>query len=130
MSKEYSRTVRLAEQIQRELAHKIQFEMKDPRLGMVTLNEVKVARDLGYADIYFTVMGARGESDEEIRQQTSEILNDAAGYLRSELARILTTRITPLLRFHYDGTLERGMHLDSLIRQATASDKARQPDQE
>src|SRR5690554_7196308 len=84
---------------------------------MVTLNEVKVARDLGYADIYFTVMGARGESDEEIRQQTSEILNDAAGYLRSELARILTTRITPLLRFHYDGTLERGMHLDSLIRQ-------------
>lgn len=130
MAKEYSRTVRIAEQIQRELAHKIQFEMKDPRLGMVTLNEVKVAKDLGYADIYFTVMGARGESEEEIRTQTSQILNEAAGYLRSELARILTTRITPLLRFHYDATLERGMHLDSLIRQATAADKARQSDQE
>lgn len=128
MAKEYSRTVRIAEQIQREVAHMIQFEMKDPRLGMVTLNQVKVAKDLGYADIYFTVMGAKGESDEEIRVETSLILNDAAGYLRSQLAKILTTRITPLLRFHYDATLERGMHLDSLIRQATASDKASQSD--
>ena len=126
MPKDYSRTSRLSEQIQRELALKIQFEMKDPRLGMVTLNHVKVAKDLGYADIYFTVMGARGETDQEIQAQTVAILNDAAGYLRSELARILTTRITPMLRFHYDESMDRGHHLTGLIRQARDKDKANQ----
>jgi len=128
MPKDYSRTSRLSEQIQRELAQMIQFDMKDPRLGMVTLNHVKVAKDLGYADIYFTVMGARGETDADIRRQTETILNDAAGYLRTELAHILTTRITPHLRFHYDETLDRGMHLTSLIRQATDEDKSRHED--
>ena len=123
MPKDFSRTSRLGEQIQRELATMIQFDMKDPRLGMVTLNQVRVAKDLGYADIYFTVMGARGETDEEIRHQTESILNDAAGYLRSELARILTIRVTPALRFHYDETLDRGHRLTGLIRQARASDQ-------
>jgi ribosome-binding factor A len=128
MPKDYSRTSRLGEQIQRELAQMIQFEMKDPRLGMVTLNLVKVAKDLGYADIYFTVMGAKGETDAEIRAQTEAILNDAAGYLRSQLARILTTRVTPMLRFHYDETLERGHHLTGLIRQARQQDDERHQD--
>ncbi|ASP37245.1 ribosome-binding factor A [Bacterioplanes sanyensis] len=128
MPKDYSRTSRLGEQIQRELAQMIQFEMKDPRLGMVTLNQVKVAKDLGYADIYFTVMGAKGETDADIRRQTTAILNDAAGYLRSELARILTTRVTPMLRFHYDETLDRGHHLTGLIRQARQQDDARHQD--
>jgi ribosome-binding factor A len=130
MPKDYSRTSRLSEQIQRELALKIQFEMKAPRLGMVTLNHVKVAKDLGYADIYFTVMGARGETDQEIQAQTVAILNDAAGYLRSELARILTTRITPMLRFHYDESMDRGHHLTGLIRQARDKDKANQASDE
>ncbi|WP_430461827.1 30S ribosome-binding factor RbfA [Thalassolituus sp. LLYu03] len=130
MPKEYSRTTRLAEQIQRELAQMIQFGMKDPRLGMVTLNHVKVAKDLGYADIYFTVMGAKGETEGDIRKQTSSILNDASGYLRSELSRILSTRITPHLRFHYDETLDRGMHLTSLIKKATDEDKSRHHDDE
>ncbi len=118
MPKDFSRTSRLGEQIQREVAQMIQFEMKNPKLGMVTLNSVKVAKDLGYADIYFTVMGAKGETDAEIRANTSKILNEAAGYLRSQLARILTTRVTPQLRFHYDETLERGHHLTGLIKQA------------
>ena len=128
MPKDYSRTSRLGEQIQRDLAQMIQFEMKDPRLGMVTLNQVKVAKDLGYADIYFTVMGAKGETDEQIREQTESILNDAAGYLRSELARSMTTRITPQLRFHYDETLERGHHLTGLIKKARQEDDAHQSD--
>ncbi len=130
MPKDYSRTSRLGEQIQRDLAHMIQFDMKDPRLGMVTLNHVKVAKDLGYADIYFTVMGAKGESDEVIRRQTESILNDAAGYLRTELSHVLSTRITPHLRFHYDETLDRGMKLTSLIRKATDEDKSRHADDE
>ncbi|MBU2038560.1 MULTISPECIES: 30S ribosome-binding factor RbfA [Oceanospirillaceae] len=128
MPKDYSRTSRLGEQIQRDLAHMIQFEMKDPRLGMVTLNYVKVAKDLGYADIYFTVMGAKGETDAEIRKQTSAILNDAAGYLRNELARIMRTRITPHLRFHYDESMDRGHHLTGLIKKALEEDKAHHQD--
>ncbi|MDO6805120.1 ribosome-binding factor A, partial [Wenyingzhuangia sp. 1_MG-2023] len=80
----------------------------------------------GYADIYFTVMGAKGETDQEIQAQTVAILNDAAGYLRSELARILTTRVTPMLRFHYDESMDRGHHLTGLIRQARDQDKANQ----
>ena len=90
MPKDFSRTSRLGEQIQREVAQLIQFEMKNPSLGMVTLNSVKVSKDLGYADIYFTVMGAKGETDEEIRATATHILNEAAGYLRSELARMLS----------------------------------------
>ncbi len=127
MPKDFSRTSRLGEQIQREVAQMIQFEMKNPKLGMVTLNQVKVAKDLGYADIYFTVMGAKGETDAEIRANTSKILNEAAGYLRSQLARILTTRVTPQLRFHYDEPLERGHHLTGLIKQARDADDARHP---
>ena len=84
MPKDYSRTSRLGEQIQRDLAQMIQFEMKDPRLGMVTLNQVKVAKDLGYADIYFTVMGAKGETDEQIREKTESILKDTEGNMISE----------------------------------------------
>ena len=96
-------------------------------IAHTALNAVKVAKDLGYADIYFTVMGAKGETDAEIRANTSKILNEAAGYLRSQLARILTTRVTPQLRFHYDETLERGHHLTGLIKQARAADDARHP---
>ncbi|MFY9178248.1 MAG: 30S ribosome-binding factor RbfA [Venatoribacter sp.] len=130
MAKEFSRTSRLADQIQRELAHMIQFNLKDPRLGLVTLNQVKVAKDLGYADVYFTVMGAKGESDAEIRKQTSKILNDAAGFMRGELSRLISTRITPQLRFHYDETIERGMHLTNLIKQAIDADSAHAKDEE
>lgn len=122
MPKDFSRTSRLGEQIQRELASLIQFEMKNPNLGMVTINDVKVSKDLGYADVYFTVMGAKGESDADIRKNTSRILNEAAGYLRSELAAMLKIRFTPLLRFHYDETLERGHYLTGLIREARAKD--------
>jgi len=127
MPKEFSRTSRLGGQIQKDLAQLIQFDMKDPRLGLVTINDVKVAKDLGYADVYFTVMGARldadieaSESEEEalIQKQTSKILNDAAGYMRSELARNMSTRIVPQLRFHYDPTLLKGQKMTRLIGEA------------
>lgn len=127
MPKDFSRTSRLGEQIQREVAQTIQFNMKDPRLGMVTINYVKVAKDLGYADLYFTVMAAQGENESEIRLTTSRLLNDAAGFLRSELAKTLTTRITPQLRFHYDESFDRGHQLTSLISQARREDDARLP---
>lgn len=129
MPKDFSRTERLGERIQRDLAQMIQFNMKDPRLGMVTLNAVKVSKDLGYADIYFTVMGAKGETDQstedEIRANAVKILNDAAKYLRGELARDMKTRTTPQLRFHYDESLMRGHRMTNLINKAVAEDKTR-----
>lgn len=125
MAKQYSRTQRIGEQIKRDLAQLLQFEAKDPRLGLVTINAVKVATDLGYSDIYFTVMKpGMVEADAATIKETEKVLKDMAGFLRSELARTMTTRITPLLRFHYDVSLERGHKLTNLINKAVREDQA------
>lgn len=129
MAKEFSRTSRLGEQIQRDLASLIQLEMKNPNLGMVTINHVKLSKDLSYADVYFTVMGAKGESDEIIIKQTESILTEAAGFLRSQLAKGVTARTTPMLRFHYDVSINRGRHLTDLIYQARKADDERNQDE-
>jgi len=127
MAKDYSRTQRLGEQIKRDLAQMLQFQVKDPRLGLVTLNAVKVASDLGYADIYFTVMKpGMVDADAETIKETETVLNDMAGFLRTELSQIMKTRITPLPRFHYDVSLERGHKLTNLINKAMREDQSRQ----
>lgn len=130
MPKDYSRTQRLGEQIKRDLAQMLQFQVKDPRLGIVTLNAIKVAPDLGYADIYFTVMKpGMVEADDATVKETETVLKDMSGFLRTELARVMTTRITPHLRFHYDVALERGHKLTNLINKAVSEDKSRSGDE-
>ncbi|WBA82300.1 30S ribosome-binding factor RbfA [Endozoicomonas sp. GU-1] len=119
MAKEYSRTQRVADQIQKELAQLIQLEMKDPRLGMVTVSVVEVSRDLAFADVYVSFLGV---DDQETIDQSLEILSQAAGFLRSQLARAIKLRFTPRLRFYYDNSLRRGAYLSSLIDQAVAKD--------
>ena len=119
MAKEYSRTQRVADQIQKELAQLIQLEMKDPRLGMVTVSVVEVSRDLAFADVYVSFLGV---DDQEKIDQSLEILSQAAGFLRSQLARAIKLRFTPRLRFYYDNSLRRGAYLSSLIDQAVAKD--------
>ena len=84
---------------------------------MVTINEATVSRDLAYADIYFTVLPAENTDGVE------EVLNQAGGFLRSQLAKILKTRTTPRLRFHYDSTIETGARLNKAIDDAVAQDK-------
>ncbi len=121
MAKEYSRTQRVADQIQRDLAQIIQHEMKDPRLGLVTISGVRVTRDLAFADVHLTFLGR--DSADEI-DQALQVMAGAAGFLRSELARGLKLRIIPRLRFHYDESLVRGRKLSSLIDQARAKDAA------
>ncbi|MGB1220340.1 MAG: 30S ribosome-binding factor RbfA [Alcanivoracaceae bacterium] len=116
----FQRTDRIADQLQRELARLFRFEMKDPRVGMVTVQDVKVSRDLSYADVYFTVLG----EDAEQGRETEAVLVKAAGFLRSELAKVLNTRTTPKLRFHYDELPEQAIHMSQLIEQARASDSA------
>lgn len=117
MPKEFSRGRRIADLIQHELAILLQKEIKDPRIGMVTINEVKVSRDLSFADVYFTMLG----SDDH--KAATEALDNAAGFLRSELARVLTARTTPRLRFHYDNSVENGAKMSKAIHDALESDK-------
>ena len=108
-----ARAARIADQIQRELAEAIRTEMRDPRVGLVTLTGVELSRDQSHAKVFFTVMGA--ESDIE---HALEGLSRAAGFLRSELARRLTTRKVPELHFEYDSSVERGVRLSRLIDEA------------
>ncbi len=116
------RLERLADQIMRDLAVLIRQELKDPRLGMVTISAVKLSRDLGYADVYVTVLG----QDLDVADRVSvEVLQGAAGLLRAALGRGLRTRVVPRLRFHYDEVLLRAQRLSSLISQAVAEDAAR-----
>lgn len=119
MPRETSRGRKVADLIQRELAVLIQREVKDPRLGMVTVNEVTVSRDLAFADVYFTVLPADDTDSVE------EILNQAGGFLRSQLAKVLATRTTPRLRFHYDATTLNGARLSKAIDDAIAEDENR-----
>ncbi len=122
MPKEFSRSRRMGAQIQRSLASLIQDELKDPRVGMVTVSAVEVSRDLANAKAYVTVLGQDGVGARE----TVRVLNDAAPFLRRQLAGHLTARTVPQLRFYYDESFERGARLSSLIDQAVASDEQKQ----
>jgi ribosome-binding factor A len=119
MAKEYSRTQRIGDQMQRELAQLIRREIKDPRVGLVTITAVEVSRDVGHAKIFMTVMGQ--DSAEDIAQ-TIKVLNSAAGFLRMQLAREMKLRSVPQLHFHYDESVARGAHLSALIERAVAED--------
>lgn len=127
MPREFSRLDRVADQLQRELALLIQREVKDPRLGMVTINSIDVSKDLSVADVYVTVMGK--DSAEEVKPSV-EVLNHAAGFLRNQVARVMTLRITPKLRFHYDTSVVQGHYLSRLIDKAVAEDKQHDQQQE
>jgi ribosome-binding factor A len=120
MAQEYSRTQRVADQIQRELAGLIQREVKDPRVGMATVSAVEVSRDLSHAKVFVTIFNG-GEDKEEVRESI-KALNNASGFLRSQLGQRMKLRIVPTLRFHYDDSLSRGNYLSNLIDQARASD--------
>jgi ribosome-binding factor A len=122
--KEYSRAERIGDQIQRELAILIQQEIKDPRIGMVTVAAVKVSSDLAHAKVYVTVLG--GEAD---AQGTIRILNRAAAFLRRALGRRIVMRVIPELQFVYDTAQEAGVKLSSLIDQSVAMDKKKRGEQ-
>ncbi|PJI48766.1 MAG: ribosome-binding factor A [Pseudomonas sp.] len=121
MAKEYSRTQRIGDQMQRELALLIQREIKDPRLGLVTITGVDVARDLSHAKVYVTVMGQ--DDNAEVVKQNTSILNDAAGYLRMHLGKAMKLRTVPQLHFSYDASIRRGAELSALIERAVAEDR-------
>lgn len=120
MQRQYKRTDRIADVLQREIAQMIQQEIKDPRLGeMITVSAVSISRDLSYAKVYVTQLNTEQESI----QSTLKVLNHAAGYLRSQLGQRIKLRITPQLKFIYDESISRGAYLTHLIDTAMASEK-------
>lgn len=120
MPRDYPRSRRIAEQVQRELSDIIRLELKDPRVGMITIVDVEVSLDQSNARVFFTLLG-----DQARIAETTEGLQHAAGFLRSELAHRMKLRIVPHLQFKYDESVERGMHVSQLIDAAVAQDKAR-----
>lgn len=130
MPKEFSRQVRIADQIQRNLAQIIHINVADPRVGMVNINSVDVARDYSNAKIFVTFIhpskDGLPEDGEKAGQKATEVLNNASGYLRSLLAKTLNSRTTPRLIFVLDSSTMRGQKLSHLIDQAVASDRDNQ----
>lgn len=116
---ERGRDLRVGDFVRDEIASIIQKQMRDPRVGMVMVNEVSVSRDLSWADVYVTSMET--QTDEE-RAELIGILNRASGYFRTELAKRHKMRTTPKPRFHYDEAIERGPRLEALIDSALQAD--------
>lgn len=113
MSKDYSRTLRVADQIQRELADMLKTEVKDPRVGIITITGVEVTRDYAYAKIFYTAL-----NDKEENAAIEAGLKHASGFLRSQLSNRMRLRVIPQLHFIYDESVERGVYLSRLIDKA------------
>ncbi|GAB3382855.1 30S ribosome-binding factor RbfA [Spongiibacter taiwanensis] len=123
--KEFSRTARIADFLKRELGTLIQLQLRDPRLGMVSVTDVEVSRDLSHAKVFVTVMG---KNTAEEAKDSVAVLNKAAGFLRSQVAKINNARTTPQLRFYYDASIDRGQRLSKLIQDAVDADRSRHQD--
>ena len=126
MAREFSRQERLGDYLRRELAGLIQRELRDPRLGMVSITAVRVSRDMAHAQVFVTLL--EGDSQERATPGV-EVLNGAAGFLRSALARDATMRTVPKLRFRFDNSVGRARDLEALIVRAKAADARHRPAQ-
>lgn len=109
-----NRGFRVADQIQRDLTDLIARELKDPRVGMVTVQAVEVTADYAHAKIFFSVL-----IGDPVECETA--LNQAAGFLRNGLFKRLMTHTVPTLHFHFDRTTQRAAELNAMILQANAS---------
>jgi len=126
MAREFARTDRVGQQIQKEIAVILMREIKDPRLSMTTVSAVEVTRDLAYAKIFVTFFN---DNADEIKESL-EVLAEAEGYIRSLLGKRLRARIMPHLRFVYDSSMSEGVRMSALVDQAVASDKGAEPSDE
>ncbi len=122
MAREFSRTRRIAQQLQQELAQVLQRDIKDPRIGMVTVNDVEVSRDLSYAKVFVTFF----EEDKKVVEEKLEALTTASGYIRSLVAGRMKLRVMPELRFVYDASLVEGMRMSNLVTRIIHDDEAKQ----
>lgn len=110
----FQRSDRVAEQVRRDLADLIRTELKDPRVGMVSLTDVQLTPDYAHAKVFFTTLNVEHLAEVELG------LKRAAGFLRRELGRRIHIHTLPELHFVYDNSLEHGMNMSQLIDQANA----------
>src|SRR5688500_1452011 len=116
VKKGHGRPQRLGDLIQREVSELIRLEVRDPRVGMITITSVDVSPDMSHAKIFFTVL------EKDKLEETLAGLRRSAGFLRSQLARRIKMYTTPQLRFEYDESVERGDHLSRLIESTKKRD--------
>ncbi len=114
------RTGRLAETIKKEVSDILRNNVKDPRVGFVTITDVEVSGDKRHAKVYFSVMG-----DQQDRKSTQRALSSASGFIRNELGQRLTLRYTPELEFYLDESLDEGIKIQQLLQKVHESDKER-----
>jgi ribosome-binding factor A len=112
------RIERLNEQVKREVSDILRFEVRDPRVGVITVTEARVAPDLSIARVYVRPMG-----DEQEQTEAMEGLEAAAPYVRRELGKRLKIRTVPELRFEADKALEYGMHIEKLLSEIKKTDE-------
>ncbi|MGV3345603.1 30S ribosome-binding factor RbfA [Enterobacteriaceae bacterium LUAb1] len=123
MAKEFGRSQRVSQELQKEIAIILQREIKDPRLGMmVTVSGVDVSRDLAYAKVFVTFLN---DEDEAAIQAGLRALGDAAGYIRTLLGKAMRLRIVPELTFFYDTSLIEGMRMSNLVSNVIRNDNER-----
>ncbi|MDP8051384.1 30S ribosome-binding factor RbfA [Pasteurella atlantica] len=120
MAKEFTRSDRVAQELQKEVAIILQREVKDPRVGMVTVSDVEISRDLAYAKIFVTFLF---DEDDSVVERGLEGLNQASGYIRNLVAKAMRLRIVPELRFFYDQSLVEGMRMSNLVSDVIRKDK-------
>ncbi|SEQ75772.1 ribosome-binding factor A [Nitrosomonas sp. Nm51] len=118
MPKDFHRSLRVADQIQRELADMLGHEIKDPRLSNITITAVEVSRDYAYAKVFFTTI-----SDQKNNILTEKGLEKASGFLRSSLSKRIKLRVVPQLIFIYDKSIEHGAYMSKLIDEAVAQEQ-------
>lgn len=111
------RANRVAEQMKKELGEIIGQKIKDPRIGFVTVTDVEVTGDLQHATIYISVLGKESEKKDTLRG-----LNQAKGYIRTEIGQRIRLRITPELKFEFDTSVAYGTRIESLLKQVKNED--------
>ncbi|MBE2895317.1 30S ribosome-binding factor RbfA [Pasteurellaceae bacterium HPA106] len=127
MAREFSRSQRVAQEIKKEIAVILQREVKDPRIGMVTVSDVELSRDLEHAKIFVTFLF---DQDESAVQKGMQGLHEASGYIRTLLGKAMRLRVVPELRFEYDNSLVEGMRMSNLVTQVVNDDNAKHKDDE
>ena len=124
--REFSRTDRVGQQIQKEVALILQREIKDPRLGMITVSAVEVSRDLSYAKVFVTTLN---DHDEEKSKLIMKILGEAQGFVRSLLGKRIRARIVTDIKFVMDTSLLEGMRISNLVDQVIRDDNEKRGDE-
>ncbi|NLJ91531.1 MAG: 30S ribosome-binding factor RbfA [Aeromonadales bacterium] len=121
MAREFSRSRRVGQELQKEIAMILQREIKDERLSMVTVSGVELSRDLSFAKVFVTFL----DNEPQRIKEGMKVLKDASGFVRSMVGKAMRLRITPELRFVYDESLVEGVRISTLVSSSIADDKRR-----